>query len=54
VKKSLPKDVRVLVLLLLLGSESLVGAKLEGISEVERVMERLLGILDLREKMFSK
>jgi len=36
VKKSSPKNVRVLVLLLF-GSKSVAGAELEGISEAERV-----------------
>jgi len=55
VKKSSLKDVRILIVLLLLGSESLVGAELEeGISKVEGVIEGPLGILDLRGKMFSK
>ena len=54
-KKSSPKDIRVLVLLLLLDSESSVGAELEeGVSEVEGVTEGPLGILDLRGKMSSK
>ena len=55
VKKSSLKDVIVLVLLLLLGSESTVRVELEeGISEIERVIEGSLRILDLREKMLSK
>ena len=55
VKKSSPKDVRVLVILLLLSSESVTGAELEeGISEIEGVQEGSLGILNLKGKMFSK
>jgi len=55
VKQSSPKDVRVLSLLLLLGSESVIGAKLkEGISQIEGVKEGSLGIQDFRGKMFSK
>jgi len=50
-----PKDVRVLVLLLLLGSESVVEEELEKeISKAEEVNEGSLSILDLNGKMFSK
>ena len=55
VQKSSPKNVRILVILLLLSSASVVGAELEEeILEVEGVQEGSLGILNLKRKMFSK
>jgi len=54
INKSSPKDVRILVLLLLLGSKLVAGAELkEKISEIKGVQEGLLGILDLKEKIFK-